>query len=101
MGSTAMLAAPLQKKKVQLQAHAGALSSCKCGRATSKQQMCSPLFIFSVCLSALQIAAYERYWAQQVQHLAVALTAIMSGQGSSSPLPDLKGLVMHEKPFYI
>jgi len=53
--------------------------------------------------SALQHAAYdiEKHWAQKVQHLAVVPTAIMFGQRSSSPVPDLQGLVMHEKQFYI
>ena len=53
--------------------------------------------------SALQHAAYEleQHWAQKVQHLAVVLTATMSSQGSSSPVPDLQGLAMHEKPFYM
>ena len=86
MESTAMLAASLQEKnRLQLQAHAGALSSCKCGGATSKQNMCfAAVDHLALCSvgSALQYAAYERHWAQKVQHLAVALTAIMSGQGS-------------------
>lgn len=63
---------------------AAAASPCRC---TIKQQATDVLvavYLLALCSvgSALQYAAYERHWAQKVQHLAVALTAIMSGQGS-------------------
>jgi len=89
---------------------AAAASPCRCTiklqvwtRHQQATDVLAAVYLLALCSvrSALQYAAYERCWAQKVQHLAVALTAIMSGQGGSSPVPDLEGLVMHEKPFYI
>ena len=70
---------------------AAAASPCRCTIKlqvwTRHQQATDVLvavYLLALCSvgSALQYAAYERHWAQKVQHLAVALTAIMSGQGS-------------------
>ena len=85
MGSTAMLAAPLQKKTgcscKPMQVHYQAASVDAPPASNSCARRC---LSFGIVFSGLCIkyAAYERHWAQKVQHLAVALTAIMSGQGS-------------------